>query len=461
MIENSKILYMSEQEVSDSIQGGKISVCVVGLGRIGLPTATYFANAGLNTFGVDIDSELISEINSKEFPLKDELGYELIFKNVIKEGKFRATTDLSKAVSKSDVILLSLPTPMSKNNIPDYSTIKSVGNQLHDLNCKGTVIIVESTVEPGFIENTFVKILEGEDHKFIAGKDLGLGVCPETANPGQINNDFQNLPRLVGALDEKTKIIITKIYNHVFPVEIIPMINCKTANAVKLTTNVFRDLNIAFINELAILFEKVGIDISNVLEAAKTKYNFQVHYPGPGVGGPCLPVNSYQMINLAKTWGLETLQMVEMGRKINESMSEHVIELLKDAFKEKGMNIENSNILVLGVAYKPDVRDLQLSPAESIISCLKDLKANISIYDPFFKNELVFGINTESEFLSAVLESDAIVIVTAHKEFHDIDPEFLKSKMRSSIIIDSQRIINQHSAKRAGLIYRGIGCEKV
>mgnify|MGYP001422364068 FL=1 len=303
--------------------------------------------------------------------------------------------------------------------------------------------------------------MEGEDHKFIAGKDFGLGVCPETANPGQINNDFQNLPRLVGALDEKTKIIITKIYNHVFPVEIIPMINCKTANAVKLTTNVFRDLNIAFINELAILFEKVGINISNVLEAAKTKYNFQVHYPGPGVGGPCLPVNSYQMINLAKTWGLETLQMVEVGRKINESMSEHVIELLKDAFKEKGMNIENSNILVLGVAYKPNVRGLQLSPAESIISSLKDLKANISIYDPFFKNELVFGINTESEFLSAVLESDAIVIVTAHKEFHDIDPEFLKSKMRSSIIIDSQRIINQQSAKRAGLIYRGIGCEKV
>ena len=461
MIENSKILYMSEQEVSDSIQGGKISVCVIGLGRIGLPTAVSFANAGLNIFGVDIDSELVSKINSKEFPLKDEAGYELIFKNVIKEEKFRVTTNLNEVVPKSDVILLSLPTPMNKNNIPDYSTITSVGNQLHDLIRKGTVIIVESTVEPGFIENTFVKILEGEDHKFIAGKDFGLGVCPETANPGQINNDFQNLPRLVGALDEKTKIIITKIYNHVFPVEIIPMINCKTANAVKLTTNVFRDLNIAFINELAILFEKVGINISNVLEAAKTKYNFQVHYPGPGVGGPCLPVNSYQMINLAKTWGLETLQMVEIGRKINESMSEHVIELLKDAFKEKGMNVGNSNILVLGVAYKPNVRGLQLSPAESIISSLKDLKANISIYDPFFKNELVFGINTESEFLSAVLESDAIVIVTAHKEFHDIDPEFLKSKMRSSIIIDSQRIINQQSAKRAGLIYRGIGCEKV
>ncbi len=223
----------------------------------------------------------------------------------------------------------------------------------------------------------------------------------------------------------------------------------------------FRDLNIAFVNELAILFEKIGIDILDVLKAAKTKYNFQVHYPGPGVGGPCLPVNSYQMINLAKTWGFKTLQMAEMSRKINESMPDHVIELLKDAFKEKEQNIENSNILVLGISYKPDVKDFQLSPAEPIILKLKELKVNISIYDPYFKNQLVFGINTESKFLNPVSKLDAIVLVTAHKEFLDIDPEFLKSKMGTIIIIDSKRVINQNAAKKAGLIYRGIGCGKI
>ena len=455
------LVSLDGSSMNECLNKKSLRIGVIGIGRIGLPTALCFANAGFQTIGIDINEKLVDMIKSGDYPLKDEPEFDKIFECVLSQKTFSATTNISEAIPNCDIILLSLPTPMDDENIPDYNALLTVGRTLNGLLSNGQIVIVESTVEPGFIENTFVKILEGEDHKFTAGKDFGLGVCPETANPGQINNDFQNLPRLVGALDEKTKIIITKMYNHVFPVEIIPMINCKTANAVKLTTNVFRDLNIAFINELAILFEKVGIDISNVLEAAKTKYNFQVHYPGPGVGGPCLPVNSYQMINLAKTWGLETLQMVEIGRKINESMSEHVIELLKDAFKEKGMNIENSNILVLGVAYKPNVRGLQLSPAESIISSLKDLKANISIYDPFFKNELVFGINTESEFLSAVLESDAIVIVTAHKEFHDIDPEFLKSKMRSSIIIDSQRIINQHAAKRAGLIYRGIGCEKV
>ncbi len=239
MLKNSKLLYMSEQEVVNCIQEGKISVCVIGLGRIGLPTAIYFANSGLNTFGIDIDVELINKIKSNNFPLKDEPGYEFIFESVIKEGKLKVSTNFDDVITKSDIIVLTLPTPINNENIPDYSAITSVGKQLHDLISKGTVIIVESTIEPGFIENTFVKILEGEDKKNIVGKDFGLGVCPETANPGQIKNDFENLPRLIGALDNKTKTIITKIYNHVFPVEIIPMKDCKTANAVKLTTNVF------------------------------------------------------------------------------------------------------------------------------------------------------------------------------------------------------------------------------
>ncbi|MDC0450796.1 nucleotide sugar dehydrogenase [Nitrosopumilus sp.] len=461
MLKNSKILYMSEQEIMNLIQQGKISVCVIGLGRIGLPTAISFANAGFNTFGIDIDLDLVNKIKTNNFPLKDEPGYEFIFESIIKEKKLMVSTNLNDVISKSDVIVLTLPTPINNENVPDYSVITSVGKQLHDLIDEGTVIIVESTVEPGFIENTLVKILEGEDNKKIVGKNFGLGVCPETANPGQIKNDFEKLPRLVGALDDKTRTIITKIYNHVFPVEIIEMKDCKTANAVKLTTNVFRDLNIAFVNELAILFEKVGINISDVLKAAKTKYNFQVHYPGPGVGGPCLPVNSYQMINLAKTWGFETLQMVDITRKINESMPDHVIELLKDAFKEKEQDIQNSNILVLGVSYKSDVKDIQISPAEPIISKLKELKANISIYDPYFKNQIIFGINTDDEFLSSASKLDAIVIVTDHKEFHNIDAEFIKNKMKGTIIIDSKQVINQDSAKKVGLIYRGIGCGKI
>jgi nucleotide sugar dehydrogenase len=460
MSEKLKIMKLNENELIQSIQSGDLSVCVIGIGRIGLPTALSFANSGLDTVGVDINTELVEMINSKIFPLKDEPGYDVIFEKVTNQ-KFYATTKIEDIVPKSDVVILSLPTPMDKNNVPDYSALLSVGKQLGQLLSNDTLVIVESTVEPGFIENDLINVIENSDKKLVAGKDFAIGVCPETANPGQIMNDFEKLPRLVGAIDEKTKNTIMKIYKHVFTVDLIPMPNCKTANAVKLTTNVFRDLNIAFVNELAILFEKVGIDIMTVLDAAKTKYNFQVHYPGPGVGGPCLPVNAYQMINLAKNMGFETLKSVEMGRNINESMPIHVIDLLSNAFIESKKSLENSNILVLGISYKPDVKDIQISPAEVIITELKNLKTNVLIYDPYFKSTNIFGLQTESNLIEALEKSDALIVVTAHKEFHNLDPIFLKSKMKNAIVIDSKCIINQQSAKNAGLVYRGLGRGKI
>ena len=460
MSEKIKIMKLNENELIQSIQSGDLSVCVIGIGRIGLPTALSFANSGLPTVGVDINIELVEMINSKIFPLKDEPGYDVIFEKVTNQ-KFNATNKIEDIVPKSDVIILSLPTPMDKNNVPDYSALLSVGKQLGKLLSNDTLVIVESTVEPGFIENDLINVIENSDKKLIAGKDFAIGVCPETANPGQIMNDFEKLPRLVGAIDEKTKNAIMKIYKHVFTVDLIPMPNCKTANAVKLTTNVFRDLNIAFVNELAILFEKVGIDIMTVLEAAKSKYNFQVHYAGPGVGGPCLPVNSYQMINLAKKMGFDTLKSVETGRIINESMPNHVIDLLHDAFDETKKSLENSNVLILGISYKPDVKDIQITPAEVIIEELKNLKTNVIIYDPYFKSTNVFDIQTESNLIEALQKSDALILVTAHKEFHNLDPIFLKSKMKSAIVIDSKCIINQQSAKNAGLVYRGLGRGKI
>ncbi len=460
MEKKSKIMQLTEHELIQSIQSGNISVCVIGIGRIGLPTALSFANSGLSTIGVDINSKLIEMINSKVFPLKDEPGYDVIFDKVIHD-KFNVTTKIEDVVSNSDVIVLSLPTPMDENNVPDYSALLSVGKQLGKLLSKDSLVIVESTIEPGFIEDEMIQTIESSEKKLVAGKDFAIGVCPETANPGQIMNDFEKLPRLVGAIDKKTTDTIMKIYKHVFTVDLIPMTNCKTANAVKLTTNVFRDINIAFVNELAILFEKVGIDIMEVLEAAKTKYNFQVHYAGPGVGGPCLPVNSYQMINLAKRMGFDTLKTVETGRIINESMPNHVIKLLQDAFDEANKSITNSNVLVLGISYKPDVKDIQITPAQIIIEKLKKLQTNVLIYDPYFKSTEVFGIQTESNLIEALQKTDALIIVTPHKEFHDLDPIFLKSNMKTLILIDSKCIIDQQASKNAGFIYRGLGRVKI
>ena len=441
-------------EVKNSLENKSLKVCVVGIGRIGLPTALSFAKAGLQTVGMDINEQLVDSLNKGNFPLKDEPGYEEIFNDVIKNGKFLATTDINKAISQSDLILLSLPTPINEKNIPDYSALESVCKQLGDILQPNSLIVVESTIEPGFIENNLISILE-ENNRLHVGKNFTIGVCPENANPGEILHDFTTLPRLVGGIDQQSTKIITMIYDFVFSVELIIMPDCKTANAVKLTTNVFRDVNIGFVNELSLMFDKLGIDTLKVLDAAKRKYNFQIHYPGPGVGGPCLPINSYQFLNTA-TRTNSKLSIIEHGRKINEEMPEHVVNLTLDGFKISKKSIKDSSILILGISYKPDVKDIQLSPAEMIINKLESLGVKIKIYDPYFKGNQVFGINVEHNIDDVLSKVDAAIIVTAHKEFQEINPKIFR-KMKTPILIDSRGIIDTVSANNVGLVFRGLG----
>ena len=441
-------------EVRNSLDAKSLKVCVVGIGRIGLPTALSFAKAGLYTIGVDINQKLVDSINAGNFPLKDEPGYEDVFNNVRKNGNFLATTDINEAISKSNLILLSLPTPMDENNIPTYSALESVGKQLSQILQPNSLVVVESTIEPGFIEDMMIKIIEGTNMLRV-GKNFTIGVCPENANPGEILHDFTNLPRLVGGVNEQTTKIITMIYDFVFSVELVTMPDCRTANAVKLTTNVFRDVNIALVNELSLMFEKLGIDTFKVLEAAKRKYNFQIHYPGAGVGGPCLPINSYQFLNTAKRTGSK-LNIIKYSREINEKMPDHVINLILDGFKKCNKSIKGCKVLILGISYKPDVKDIQLSPAEIIINKLKILGARIKIYDPYYKGNQVFGIIVERNIEDILSEVDASIIVTAHKEFQEIDLKIF-TKMKTPILIDSRGIIDISSANDAGLVFRGLG----
>ena len=458
-MKNSQKIDMGNiDEVRYSLESKSLNVCVIGIGRIGLPTALSFAKAGLQTIGVDINEKLVDSINAGNFPLKDEPGYEEIFDKVRKNGSFSATTDINEAISKSSLILLSLPTPMDEKNIPNYSALESVGKQLSHILQPNSLVIVESTIEPGFIENNLINILE-KAGRLHAGKNFTIGVCPENANPGEILHDFTNLPRLVGSISEQTTKIITMIYDFVFSVELIIMPDCKTANAVKLTTNVFRDINIGFISELSLMFEKLGIDTLKVLDAAKKKYNFQIHYPGAGVGGPCLPINSYQLLNAARRSGV-SLNMIEAGRQINEKMPEHVIELTLDAFKEHNKSIQNNDILILGISYKPDVKDIQLTPAEHIIEKLQKLGVNVHIYHPYYPSDQIFGINVEENLDVIISKVDAAIIVTAHKEFKKITISIF-NQMKSPILIDTRGIIDPTEAQQAKLIFRGLGRGKL
>ena len=245
---------LDNSQIQAHLTSNSLKVGIVGIGRIGLPTALCFANSGFETIGIDINAELVNMVNSGDYPLKDEPEFDKIFEVVMHQKKLVATTNISKAVLECDIILLSLPTPMDDQNIPDYTALLLVGKSLNKVLSNGQIVIVESTVEPGFIENELLQTIEGPDRTLKSGIDFHLAACPEIANPGEIMKDFKNLPRLVGSIDEKISSIVSQIYTHVFGVELILMPNCKTANAVKLTTNAFRDINIAFINELALLF---------------------------------------------------------------------------------------------------------------------------------------------------------------------------------------------------------------
>ena len=448
---------LNSSQIQNNLAENSLKIGVVGIGRIGLPTALCIANAGFETIGIDINKKLVNMINSKDYPLKDEPEFDKIFDTVISKQKLSATTNINDAIPECDIIILSLPTPMDNQNIPDYNALLTVGASLNKLLSNGQIVIVESTVEPGFVENELLETIEGQNKSLKSGIDFHLAVCPETANPGEIMKDFQKLPRLVGSIDEKISPIVSALYTFVFGVELIQMPNCKTANAVKLTTNVFRDINIAFVNELALLFEKLGIDTYTVIDAAKRKYNFQPHIPGPGVGGPCLPVNSYQYLNSSKKIDPNFLKIVQDARKINESMPNHVINLLIDAFSESNKSLENSTIALLGISYKPNVHDIQIAPSEEIIKLLNKKNVKLKIFDPFFINENVFGYDTENSINNVLNDADAVILVTAHNEFNDLNLELISENMNTPIFIDCTGSVEPKIAKSKGLIFRGIG----
>jgi len=447
---------LDNSQIQAHLTSNSLKVGIVGIGRIGLPTALCFANSGFETIGIDINAELVNMVNSGDYPLKDEPEFDKIFEVVMHQKKLVATTNISKAVLECDIILLSLPTPMDDQNIPDYTALLLVGKSLNKVLSNGQIVIVESTVEPGFIENELLQIIEGPDRTLKSGIDFHLAACPEIANPGEIMKDFKNLPRLVGSIDEKISSIVSQIYTHVFGVELILMPNCKTANAVKLTTNAFRDINIAFINELALLFEKLGIDTYTVIDAAKRKYNFQPHFPGAGVGGPCLPTNSYQYLNSSKKIDDDFLKIVKEARKINENMPNHVVNLLSNALSESNTSLNNSTIALLGVSYKPNIHDVQIAPSKEIIKILKEKNAKIKIFDPHFTTQ-VFGLNTEKSISDALSESDAVILITGHKEFQNLDLKKFSNTMKNPILVDCTGLVNPHDAKESGFIFRGIG----
>jgi nucleotide sugar dehydrogenase len=450
-----RIMELSMEEIIERLRNGKITICVVGLGRVGFPTAYAFADAGVKVIGVDIDDNLVKEIVLGQCPLHDEPGFEDIRRKV-NDNLIEANTDVTSSVARSDVIIVCVPTPINESKVPHSPAIvdscKKIGKGLKE----GSLVVIESTVSPGMIERDIIPLLERQSG-MKAGANFGVASCPERANPGEILKNLKSLPRIVGGITQKSTDVAAAVYSYALGAQVLKVSNAKTANAVKLTENIFRDVNIALMNEFAVLYEKLGIDTVEVINACATKWNFIPHYPGAGVGGPCLPANAYYIIDEGLKVGYIP-HLVRMAREINDRMPEHVVVLTTEALNNIGKVVRGSKIAVLGVSYKPDVHDVQNSPVKHLCERLKAMGAHIAIYDPLFKGETVFGTNVHANLEDAVARADCIILGTGHAEFKHLDLEAIAAICRTpTAFIDATNALTPQEITKYGFSYVGVG----
>jgi len=438
------------------LRNGKLRITVMGLGRIGLPTAALFARAGAKVTGVDIVPEVVEEINSGKCRFTDEPGLPEVVRGSVRAGNLRATLTPDGAISSAHFVIICVPTPVDETKSPNYSSIQKVSHAVGKSLKRGTVVIVESTIGPGIAEEMVLPILESESGQK-AGKDFGLVSCPERSDPGNIVQNMGSVPRIVGGYDAKSTVLVAALYESALGVKTIRVSDPKTANAVKLTENLFRDVNIALANEFALLYEKLGVDAIEVINACATKYNFMPHYPGPGVGGPCLPSNSYYLISEGIKAG-NIPYIIRLAREINDRMPDHVVELVGEALNETGRTIRGSKVAILGVAYKPNVKDVQLTPLERVVSRLMEMGGEVEIYDPMFRGEKLFGLPVRSNVPAAARKADCIVIGTAHDEFKALDLKRLsRLANHRAALVDARNVVNPTDVVKAGFAFRGVG----
>jgi nucleotide sugar dehydrogenase len=449
-------LQLSPEEIGPLLRKHELRITIVGLGRIGLPTAAVFAEAGARVIGLDISADIVKQVNAGECRLMDEPGLEEVVKRTVESKNLGATTKPEAAIPGSHFVIICVPTPVDATKFPDYHAVETVSKTVGSLLTRGSIVIVESTVGPGVVENLVGSTIEHESG-LKAGQDFGLVSCPERSDPGSIMKNMHAVPRIIGCSDAKCAALVAALYTEGLGVKVVNVSNPKTANAVKLTENLFRDVNIALANEFALLYEKFDIDTVEVINACATKYNFMPHYPGAGVGGPCLPSNSYYLITEGLRVG-NIPYLIRLAREINDRMPDHMVELTSEALNEVGKTIRGSKIAVLGLTYKPGVKDIQLTPVEHIINRLREMGAKVEAYDPMLAGETVMGIVVHRSVDGAVDGADCILVGTAHEEFKSLSLASL-SKLASSraAIVDGRSIFDPAEAKRMGFAFRGVG----
>lgn len=417
-------------------------VCVIGLGYVGLPLAVRSTEVGYTTYGFEMDAKKVATINKQKSPIKEEF----LEKNLPKFPIIASTDE--KVIAKADIVLICVPTPVDKNYYPDLSPVIGATETITRNLKKGALVVLESTVNPGVSEEIVAPIFERA--RFKIGQDVFIAHCPERIDPGNAKWNVTNLPRVVGSFDKKGLSMAMDYYKNITTGEVRAMKSIRAAEAVKIVENSFRDINIAFVNELAKSFDKLGIDIKDVIEGASTKFSFMPHFPSCGVGGHCIPVDPYYLIERAKASGFDH-KFLRTAREINNSMPEYTVSLLQAALNEIKKSMKGTSIGVLGIAYKANIDDVRESPALKIIELLKKHQANVLTYDPYILEK-----STEKSLAQILKKSEALILVTNHAEFEKIKPAVFKSN-KIKVIIDGKNCLDKAAIEKLGIIYKGIG----
>jgi len=355
-----------------------MKIAVVGLGYVGLPLSLQFARSCVEVVGLDIDAEKVEALNKGQSYIKH------IASDAIAEfkaaGKFAASTDFSQ-VKEVDAVIICVPTPLNKNREPDISFVLNTGRAVAPHLRKGTVVVLESTTYPGTTDEDLREVLEsGSGMK--AGVDFHLAFSPEREDPGNPSSIVATIPKIVGGLTPECLKKAMEVYSKAIK-ELIPVSSCRVAEAAKLLENIFRSVNIALVNELKQVYGAMGIDIWEVINAAKTKpFGFMAFYPGPGLGGHCIPIDPFYLTWKAREYGKHT-RLLELAGEINTQMPELVVRRVADALNEEGKAVKGSRVLILGIAYKPNVDDQRESPSYVLMTALSERGAEVEYHDPY------------------------------------------------------------------------------
>ncbi|MDY4747314.1 MAG: nucleotide sugar dehydrogenase [Candidatus Fimisoma sp.] len=401
-----------KEQLLNKIEEKTIAVGVVGLGYVGLPLAVEKAKAGFKTIGFDVQKSKVDLVNAGHNYIGDVVDEDL--KKIVEAGMLKATTDFS-FVKDVDFIAICVPTPLDSHQQPDISYVKSSAEEIAKYLTKGTMVVLESTTYPGTTEELLKPILETSGLK--CGEDFYLGFSPERVDPGNKQFKTKNTPKVVGAIGKDAREVIAAMYRAVLEGDVYEVSSPAVAEMEKILENTYRNINIGLANEMAILCNRMGIDYWEVVDAAKTKpYGFQAFYPGPGLGGHCIPLDPYYLSWKAREYGFHT-SMIESSMMVNDKMPEYCVERSMAILNRHKKALNGSRVLVLGVAYKNDIDDYRESPAIRVIEKLREAGAETDFYDPWiaeYKDKGQFFKGIEAIDGTVISEYDLIIITAAH-----------------------------------------------